>query len=488
MPVTQKLRPYQIEIGRAVLDSVLGSKGLTFSVEVARQGGKNELSAQLEVLLLTLFMRRGGYIVKCSPTFRPQTVTSMLRLKERLNDSGYAGHWRSEQGYILRLGKAAAAFYSADGSAQVVGATAGIMLEVDEAQDVRIERYSKDFRPMASSTNATTVLYGTPWDDNTLLEQVKGTNLEMEQRDGIRRHFRYDWHEVARHNPSYAQFVEAEREQLGESHPLFQTQYCLNLVKDGGGLFSREQRTALQGGHHRLAGPSSLRPGPSRASGRRSGQAKDEVYVAGVDLAGEHTSGSDSMGVLQDEVLRRAAPRKDSTVVTIARLDYSNASPITGEPSIDIVEHYWWTGRPHTEVLGQLARLLKDVWGCRRIVIDATGVGAGVASFLAKTLGSATVTPFMFTAQSKSRLGFQFLAAVNSCRLRMYRGDGSAEWGEFWRQIERAKGVYRPNRTMNFFVEERDGHDDFLMSAALTVEAASTYAPRKAKGRTADVG
>ena len=44
------LRPYQREIGAAIMDSVLGKKGLTFSVEIARQGGKNELSAHLEVL------------------------------------------------------------------------------------------------------------------------------------------------------------------------------------------------------------------------------------------------------------------------------------------------------------------------------------------------------------------------------------------------------------------------------------------------------
>jgi hypothetical protein len=51
----RRLRPYQREIALAVLDSVFGGKGLTFSVEIARQGGKNELSAQLELLLLTLF-------------------------------------------------------------------------------------------------------------------------------------------------------------------------------------------------------------------------------------------------------------------------------------------------------------------------------------------------------------------------------------------------------------------------------------------------
>ena len=49
------LRPYQVEIGRAVMDSVLNERGLTFTVEIARQGGKNELSAQMEVLLLAMF-------------------------------------------------------------------------------------------------------------------------------------------------------------------------------------------------------------------------------------------------------------------------------------------------------------------------------------------------------------------------------------------------------------------------------------------------
>jgi len=46
-----KLRPYQQEVAKAVLASIQEAKGLTLSVEIARQGGKNELSAHLEVLL-----------------------------------------------------------------------------------------------------------------------------------------------------------------------------------------------------------------------------------------------------------------------------------------------------------------------------------------------------------------------------------------------------------------------------------------------------
>ena len=49
------LRPYQLDIARAVMDSVKYNKGHTFSVEIARQGGKNELSAQMEVTLLVWF-------------------------------------------------------------------------------------------------------------------------------------------------------------------------------------------------------------------------------------------------------------------------------------------------------------------------------------------------------------------------------------------------------------------------------------------------
>jgi hypothetical protein len=87
-----KLRPYQAEVLKAVIESIQGNLGLTFSVEIARQGGKNELSVHLEVLLLTMFMAAGGSAIKCSPTFKPQTIISISRLKERLNDFRFRRH------------------------------------------------------------------------------------------------------------------------------------------------------------------------------------------------------------------------------------------------------------------------------------------------------------------------------------------------------------------------------------------------------------
>ena len=59
----------------------------------------------------------------------------------------------------------------------------------------------------------------------------------------------------------------------------------------------------------------------------------------------------------------------------------------------------------------------------------------------------------------------------------MYKGDGSAECQEFWRQIERAKGVYRPNRTLNFFVEEHDPHASLLGARGIGELGAVGVAP-----------
>jgi hypothetical protein len=247
-----RLRPYQKEVALAILDSVFGRKGLTFSVEIARQGGKNELSAQLELLLLTLSMAASPRnLVKCAPTFKPQTIISMARLKDRLNDAGFGDSWESESGYIIRLGNARAVFLSAEETANVVGNTAHILLEIDESQDVSKDKYSKEFKPMGASTNVSCVHYGTTWDDLGLLEEVKQANLELERKDGIKRHFRYDWEEVAKYNPDYRAYVEAERERLGEDHPLFLTQYRLLPIQGGGGFFrpgsGRSCRGSIQG-------------------------------------------------------------------------------------------------------------------------------------------------------------------------------------------------------------------------------------------------
>jgi hypothetical protein len=309
---------------------------------------------------------------------------------------------------------------------------------------------------MGSAANVTTILYGTTWDDNTLLEEAKQANLELERKDGIKRHFRYDWQEVGKYNPDYVKFVEAERQRLGEEHPLFRTQYALLPITHGGGFLSRQQITLMLGEHHRQSQP----------EGKRT-------YIAGVDLAGEHEPEMVGGNIPGND----RGKGRDSTVITVAEVDTTNPSQLM----LKVVEQYQWTGTPHSQLYTQMAHILKNAWHCHRIVVDATGIGQPVASFLKKELGS-RVIPFVITSKSKSDMGFELLSLVNSGRLKLYKQDGSREYKETLFELERARAQYRPNQTMNFYVDHQEGHDDFLVSLALVVQAAKGLSPREAKG------
>ena len=452
------LWPYQHEIFRAVFDSVRYRKGLSFSVMIARQGGKNELSAHLETAALSGYAPDGGAAVKAAPTFHPQAHISFRRLRQTFDHAGLSRCYLIENGRCLRVGHARQLFLSAHPTSNVVGNTADILLEIDESQDVSPDKFNRDFMPMGASTNVTTVHYGTAWQENSLLEQVKQSNLELQRSDGIQRHFEFDWQAVAKHNPQYQRFVEAEQQRLGSDHPLFLSQYCLTPVSDDGRFLDNTRLALLQGNHSRTKAP-----------------LQGQTYIAGIDLAGDVES-SGHTGTSATRTL------SDSTVLTIAELRLADDGLGSKNPSLSVVEHHWWTGKPHTEIYSTLVHLLKNVWKCRRVVVDATGVGAGVAAFLRKSLGTSIVKPFNFTARSKSDLGFDLLAAINSGRLHTYKPDGSPESTEFWSQISRAKSVVRPNQTINFFVDPSEGHDDFLSSLALLVHA-SHYIPRRATGR-----
>ena len=448
------LRPYQVEAAKAIVESVVRRRGLTFSVEIARQGGKNELSARVELLLLVTHFDRDVTSIKAAPTLRPQALISLRRLRQRLQDAGLDAWAMTEAGNCVRFGRARQLFLSAEPHSNIVGHTADLLLEVDEAQDVSIDKFDKELRPMAAASSATTVLYGTAWDDVNLLERAKQAHLVSERLDGVRRHFQYDWHVVAESNPAYGDYVSSERERLGADHPLFLTQYCLEALPGAGRLLSSTQRALLRGSHPRLDLPS---PG--------------ETYVAGLDLAGE----ASQLG---------AEAGHDSTVLTVGRIvPATDASPLLA-PTLEVVRHYAWTGAPHTDLYGAFVSLLRDVWHIRRVAVDATGIGEPVAAFLKQALSESTVEAVKLSAEAKSRIGYALISAVNAGRLRLYADATANELRECWRQLELCRAAYRGNRTLSFFVEPGDGHDDYVISLALLNAAGSGAGPRRALGRT----
>ena len=216
------LREYQLQPADAILDSILYARGLTFAVTMSRQAGKNELSAQLEAYLLNLYRRHGGGIVKGSPTFKPQTVNSILRLSDRLNNPWNRNEYRRREGYIIQVANARAFFFSAAPASNVVGATASLLLEGDEVQDIEQAKWDKDFTPMGASTNVTTVFYGTAWTSNTFLAQSIAFLKQLQAKDGIKRVFQVTADQVRQEVPAYGTFVDTQVARLGRNHLSFQ--------------------------------------------------------------------------------------------------------------------------------------------------------------------------------------------------------------------------------------------------------------------------
>jgi hypothetical protein len=443
---------YQEEISEAILASILHQRGETISIMLARQMGKNQLSAVVEAYLLSCMTE--GTIIKAAPTYKPQIITSRMRLLSMLDNPITASRiWRSH-GYIIGVAPTPAQrasqsgprimFFSASPDANIVGATASLLLEIDEAQDVASEKFDRDLRPMASTTNSTTVLYGTAWSDDTLLAMTRANNLALEQQDGIKRHFEYDWRTLAAINQNYKQFVTGEIQRLGSDHPVIQTQYFLQPISGTGHLLSSMQQHLLQGEHAWEAEPDE----------------DGSIYIAGMDVGGEQRPAQGS------ELPSR---EHDSTVITIGKLAYNELQL----PTIHIVHQYHWTGKNHTEQYAQTIAICER-WNIRKLVIDKTGLGEMLASLLTSKLGDERVQAFHFTRPGKSALTYQFLGMINSGRLKLYWRDTAPYdlCSICWQQLKQARYHIPAPNIIDMYVNPTEGHDDFLISLALCCEAA----------------
>jgi hypothetical protein len=450
-----RLRKYQEAVAKAVCDSVFHRRGLTFVVMFPRQSGKNELQAQLEAYLLCLNVERDVEIVKASPTWKPQSLNAMRRLHRILERNAITSSlWTKEQGYIYRVGRARIFFLSGGPETNIVGATASLLLEVDEAQDVSPAKFDKDLAPMAASTNATRVFWGTAWTADTLLARELRTAREAEREDGLQRVFVCTADEVAAEVPAYGAFVRDQVTRLGRGHPMVKSQFYSEEIDAECGMFPPARRALMRGMHPRQERP---------IDGR--------VYAFLIDVAGEDEK------ITGDEESGLQNPGRDSTALTIVEVDLATcADSLIKAPTYRAVDRRLWTGVRHTALYQQILGLAGS-WRPKSLVIDATGVGAGLASFLSKALPG-RVLPFEFNTRSKSDLGWKFIAICETGRYKDYQAKPEeSESGLFWKQVEYCQStvVPGPERRMRWGVPDtlRDPstgelvHDDLLLSAAL---------------------
>jgi hypothetical protein len=211
--------------------------------------------------------------------------------------------------------------------------------------------------------------------------------------------FAYNADQVAAEVPAYELHVKNEVDRLGRNHPLIKTQYYLETIDGQGGLFPEMRRALMRGDQERRRAPE---------AGHR--------YALLVDVGGEEEEAGEPT-----ERAFLTNPRRDATALTVVDVDVT-----FGElPVYRVVDRKFWLGVKHTSLHAQILALARH-WRAVWVVIDATGIGAGLASFLAKALGE-TVIPVVFSPKTKSDLGWNFVAVVETGRYRDYIQDQQQE-------------------------------------------------------------
>jgi len=396
-------------------------------------------------------------MVKISPTWKPQSLNAMRRLQRVLERNLMTRNtWKKESGYIYKIGSARLTFLSGANTSNVVGATASVLLQCDEAQDVSMTKWDKEVNPMSASTNATRVFWGTAWTSNTLLYREKMLAIDKQKKDGQRRLFIVDADTVRKEVPAYGDFVDGEISKLGAGHPFVKTQYYSQEIDAEGGMFPPDRISLMYGKHKRLDKPQD-----------------DRVYAFLIDVAGEDDAAS-----ILDITLGAATlsnPDRDATALTIVEIDMSTLDDeLIKAPSYLVRYRKLWVGTKHTVLYAQI-KAAADLWDPVQIIIDATGVGAGLASFLDASFPG-KVLPFIFSRKSKSDLGWQFLSVVETGRYREYKTKDKLQ-KEFWLQCEHThmEIIPGPERRIRWSVPEgsrnpKTGeliHDDLILSSAM---------------------
>ncbi|MGD0752155.1 MAG: hypothetical protein ABSA23_12195 [Anaerolineales bacterium] len=399
-----KLRPYQEQAIQAVIDSVVYERGMEFTWIFPRQSGKDESLAVLVQYLLTRSMIEGAEMVFFNPTFKPQTETSMRRLEARLQSNVLTkGKWKRKSGYIYQMRNAFCTYLSGDPTANTVGATANLLLIVNEAQDISTFKYDKDIEPTVASANATRLFSGTRWTTDTLLEREYQRSLEEEKRDGMQRVFFFTAEDVRKYVPAYGAFVDGVVRRLGRKHPLVKTQYFCETIDAQAGMFPPGRQAMMKGTHTARTAPEA-----------------GKIYAFLIDVAGQDESQGQGLeqGIRGKGIREAREQGRDSTLLKIVEVDRSTVEAL-GKPTYLTVFRKEWTGEKHVKVFGTLQGLVK-VWKPARIVIDATGVGEGMWSWLDNAFGPDMVRPLKFTAKLKSELGYGFIEMIDSGRTREY--------------------------------------------------------------------
>jgi hypothetical protein len=266
--------------------------------------------------------------------------------------------------------------------------------------------------------------------------------------------------EVRKEVPAYGDFVDDQVRRLGRTHPMVKTQYFSEEIDAEGGLFPPERCAMMKGTHAPKLAPE-----------------EGKLYAMTLDLAGEDEAIIADPEDLGEKDLSN--PKRDSTALTVFEVDLASIDdPLINKPTNRVVFRKEWIGVKHSTLYGEI-KAIAELFEIRFLVVDSTGVGAGMTSFLAASLGE-KVIPFEFNLTTKSGLLWDFLGIIDGGRFKYlpnFGEIGENKGGAFWEQVDFCQFEILPGPQKRVKWGVPDGtrnpatgelvHDDQLISAAL---------------------
>lgn len=439
---------YQLEVlcayERAVDESAADDPSPTEVVvnPQSRQSGKNTTSARWGVrkALKYGYLAREGKLgkirfaqsIKTAPTYRPQVAVSKRRMEAELESHpSTKGRLIKRDGYIFQIRglNFSQAFLSAGVTANRIGETANLDVEIDESQKTNRFVWDHDISPMRGSTDAPAFFQGTVIDDQTLIASMEDYALALQAKDGKQRVFRVPWDRAAEENPRYGRFCLRERKRLGDDDPIWLTEYCLKTIAPEDIFLTIADFERIQG--QRL---------------RTDVRSSDKVHVGAVDFCG---AGEEATDTLWDQQRTKA---RDMTVLGVAELDWvedvdEEDGAVERSPVLQLVALAIFPGQLPEILVDEMSAFFFQRWRCALVCGDRNGVGDGPCATMEARWGSQFVG-IHSTEDSVDRMGHRLMSACKTGRFRLFQEEReSPELAEARKQFRHLRRWVRRNKT-----------------------------------------
>ena len=468
----KSLFPYQEQFSKRVIRSVLENDGAELTALFARQSGKSETIADtvggLMIILPTLAnmpmflgdkrleqFRDGLWVGIFAPSQRQAQIT-YNRIKSRLQsptakavleDPEFNLMFTTSNGQTCALsnGSFATAISASEGSS-IEGESFKLII-CEECQDISNYKILKSIHPMGAAYNATIVKIGTAttFKGNFYDAIQRNKQLYESKEIRLRNHFEYDCDVAAKYNPKYAKYVEGEKRRMGEKSDEFRMSYKLEWILVRGmfidiDIFEQNNTEPALG---------------------------TVMY----DMTSTHCAGIDLGGKGDDTVVTITEVNWDMPVIMEDRVDPETGETITYLAyNTYIKDWYVISNEPDYEVQYYEIMDYLSHWRLAKVVCDATREKS-ISDRLRANL-KCEVIPYIFTPKAKSDLYKNLETEISSGRARVPADPKTLETPEYKKFIDQLGELQKDYRGAQLVVhhpDEKNAHDDFPDSWALSV-------------------